>query len=254
MIFFFFNKMSNNFDLSFKINKFLLQTNFKKLKIKINENKMNYDIYKKEIEIKKYSNLIYMEFDIFNKSSYFLDISNNIDNINVEIEIIRIPLKKTKREIYRLVVTPLYFENLKPFKYESNIFEFAEINRNINNDIKYFYNFMKKIILKMNELKFNLLYNKFTTELEEEKIKLESIIFKKFYDTENCCICIEETTCKTICNHTICLKCYNSLVNKSDTDIIKCPICRNILRDYNFDLEDEEEYGDEDEDEEGDEY
>ena len=34
-------------------------------------------------------------------------------------------------------------------------------------------------------------------------------------DDSKCCICMEETTCKTICNHSICLKCYGSLIEKS---------------------------------------
>jgi hypothetical protein len=39
--------------------------------------------------------------------------------------------------------------------------------------------------------------------------------------TEECCVCLEETTTKTNCGHTICVPCWNQIKK------IQCPLCRN---------------------------
>jgi len=240
-----------NFDFDFnrqnderkKITKFLKKKYFKEVINKLKDQIYN-KTHKELFEIKEYADIIYAEFDPFTETSYFLDVSNKIDDLYVEIEIIRKPFKKSNRVHYKLIITPFYYENLKPFKNQNSIFEYIEVNSNINYDMKYFYNFMKTIIFKMKELKFDKLYNKLTTILESKKINLECNIFKDFYDKEDCCICMEETTCKTICNHSICLKCYGSLIEKSTklNEIVNCPICRKTLRtSYDFDDEEEDE-------------
>ena len=266
MIFFFNIKMSLfgstfdindcNFNFDFikqndeknKITKFLKKKYLKKIIENLRDNKIYEETHKDLFKIKEYANIIYAEFDPFAETSYFLDVSNKIDDLCVEIEIVRKPFKKSKRVHYKLIITPFYFENLKPFKQQNPIFEYTEVNSDINRDMKYFYNFMKTIIFKMKELKFDKLYNKLTTTLESKKINLECNIFKDFYDKEDCCICMEETTCKTICNHSICLKCYGSLIEKSTklNATVNCPICRKVLRtpynidDFDVDEEDEE--------------
>jgi hypothetical protein len=48
-------------------------------------------------------------------------------------------------------------------------------------------------------------------------------VFKKFFHTEDCSICFEDTKVKTICNHYCCHKCMEK--------IKICPICRRDLYD-----------------------
>jgi hypothetical protein len=40
---------------------------------------------------------------------------------------------------------------------------------------------------------------------------------------ERCCVCMDDTNCKTNCNHIVCTTCVNQLIDK------KCPICRRII-------------------------
>jgi hypothetical protein len=58
---------------------------------------------------------------------------------------------------------------------------------------------------------------------------------------KDCCVCAEETTNKTTCNHPICIVCLSRL-NKQ-----KCPICRSTI--YPED-DDSSEYDDDDSDDE----
>lgn len=241
-----FQNHSNNLN---KITLFQKKKYFKIIVQKIKDNKIYEQIHKENFQIKQYSNIIYAEFVPFQETSYFLDLSNKIDNLDVEIEISRKPFKSKKNQKiqYKLSISPLYHANLKTF--ENNypiIFLYQEVNININNDINYFYRFMKTIINKMKELKFNNLYNRFTTTLEEKKINLESQIFENFYDKDDCCICMEKTTCKTICEHNLCLKCYGSLIKKSNLNVT-CPICRKSFKNELISsLEDDEFDDDED--------
>jgi hypothetical protein len=44
-------------------------------------------------------------------------------------------------------------------------------------------------------------------------------------DYEPCCVCMEETSTKTVCNHPLCVECINEL--KKDV----CPMCRHCVCD-----------------------
>ena len=72
-------------------------------------------------------------------------------------------------------------------------------------------------------------------ELVESKVytlsKLEESIIP-YSEDEKCCVCFENTSDITLCNHSICLTCRETSIINSHLD---CPICRNsnILRYYN---------------------
>ena len=53
-------------------------------------------------------------------------------------------------------------------------------------------------------------------------------------EINSCIICMEINMNDIIfdCNHTICLICYERMLNAYD--IVKCPICRNIIDDNNI--------------------
>jgi len=53
-------------------------------------------------------------------------------------------------------------------------------------------------------------------------------------EINSCIICMEINMNYIIfdCNHTICLICYEKMLNTYD--ILKCPICRNIIDDNNI--------------------
>ena len=60
--------------------------------------------------------------------------------------------------------------------------------------------------------------------LKEEKGEVLIFkIFKKFFQTEDCAICFEDTSVKTLCKHYCCHKCMEK--------IKLCPICRRDLYD-----------------------
>lgn len=54
-----------------------------------------------------------------------------------------------------------------------------------------------------------------------------------------CCVCYKETNIKTVCNHYLCIRCHNKIIeteqnkgysnNLLATNYIKCPICRDFL-------------------------
>lgn len=48
-----------------------------------------------------------------------------------------------------------------------------------------------------------------------------------FLSGEECCVCIEKTTCKTNCGHPVCLVCWGRLQNKYT--LFYCPICRSSV-------------------------
>lgn len=58
----------------------------------------------------------------------------------------------------------------------------------------------------------------------------------KLIDISSCIICMETNIDDIIfdCNHTICLICYEKMLNTYD--ILKCPICRKIVDDNKIDI------------------
>ena len=49
----------------------------------------------------------------------------------------------------------------------------------------------------------------------------------------NCIICLEDDNDMILfdCNHTICISCYEIMLNTYD--VVKCPICRHVIEDNN---------------------
>lgn len=81
-----------------------------------------------------------------------------------------------------------------------------------------------KMIEKLRNWRFNKLRNRF---VEGEQV------LEEFYDClvcpsikltfEECCVCLENTSGKTDCNHPLCLSCFTNLKKP------KCPLCRQSI-------------------------
>ena len=62
------------------------------------------------------------------------------------------------------------------------------------------------------------------TDFKNHKTKLNKIL-EKLSLVDICCVCLCITDNKTICEHSLCNKCYHKISNK------KCPLCRlNICK------------------------
>ena len=82
-----------------------------------------------------------------------------------------------------------------------------------------FYTYIIKQDFKYNSLFTYLCHEEDMTEL----LKIKELHIKLFGVDTECCVCAEKTQTKTVCNHTICQKCYIKLEKKT------CPICRKKL-------------------------
>tara|TARA_B100001094_G_scaffold128423_1_gene124475 strand:- start:15 stop:566 length:552 start_codon:yes stop_codon:yes gene_type:complete len=82
--------------------------------------------------------------------------------------------------------------------------------------IRFLIEFLQTI--KEKNLKFSKKCNKFIDNTNE------------YYDTNSecseCSICFDNTTLKSNCNHSICLKCFDKLLLIEKDKYFKCPICR----------------------------
>lgn len=72
-------------------------------------------------------------------------------------------------------------------------------------------------------------------EDEEEKEEEQN---EKVYETETCCICLENikktNTCTTKCGHQFCLTCLFDNINSSNDGKLDCPMCRKKV--YQMDM------------------
>lgn len=95
------------------------------------------------------------------------------------------------------------------------------------------YKTLKKAIDKIEIIKKE--YKLYNGELVDSNIyklsKLEESIVQ-YSEDEKCCVCFENTSDNTLCNHSICLTCRETSIINNYTD---CPICRrsNALNYYN---------------------
>jgi hypothetical protein len=83
-----------------------------------------------------------------------------------------------------------------------------------------------RAIVKMRDTMDQLYYfkplGKYLLKENKEEVLIFKV-FKKFFPTEDCSICYEDTKVKTLCNHYCCHKCMEK--------IKLCPICRRDLYD-----------------------
>lgn len=85
-----------------------------------------------------------------------------------------------------------------------------------------FSNAIKKMRDTLDELYYYKPLGKFVSK-ENNLAVLKYKVFKKFFQTEDCAICFEETSVFTHCKHYCCHKCMEQ--------IKICPICRRDLYD-----------------------
>jgi len=79
--------------------------------------------------------------------------------------------------------------------------------------------------------KYKILNGDLESPENYEELKLENCVLP-YGENERCCICYENTTDTTICNHAICFNCRENCILKQQ---LNCPICRNenIMQYYN---------------------
>ena len=81
----------------------------------------------------------------------------------------------------------------------------------------------KNIYEALKGIRYNKKYDSF---YDISKHECESCIFKDdFLDLEQCCVCHEDTSARTVCEHPLCFLCENMLKTTS------CPVCRGPLYD-----------------------
>jgi len=83
-------------------------------------------------------------------------------------------------------------------------------------------NLGKNIYEALKSIRYN---KKYDTFCDISKHEIESLVFKdEFMDLDKCCVCHEETSCRTIgCDHPLCFLCENMLKTNC------CPVCRAPL-------------------------
>jgi hypothetical protein len=129
---------------------------------------------------------------------------DTIDGIKVSFIIYKI------ESMLVLEITPTHY------KYTEHLKLFVENEAEFNTAIE--------------EIKY-LRFNKFLNVLCDCRVDRPNAQFYKRLDSSNikmkfdeCCVCLEETFGKTLCNHYICGKCENSLSGQI------CPMCRSEIK------------------------
>jgi hypothetical protein len=75
----------------------------------------------------------------------------------------------------------------------------------------------------LDSLKFNRMTSKFTSKPIVDWSFLESDTVK--LNCDKCCVCMETTTDKTDCGHSLCVPCYDKIKLDEDCSTL-CPLCR----------------------------
>jgi len=178
-----------------------------------------------------YFNNIYPGID--NVTSIFQTISN-IDFEELQI-IIKIYISKDYKNFFDLTSTQLKIGcsawldcnyNYINFDYPlQNIWIIYDISEGeeIFKDVIYSILFYAYIIKR--DFKYNSLLTFLNHEEDiEDLVNVKEIYIKLYGNDKECCVCGEKTQDKTVCNHTICQKCYTKLEKKI------CPICRKKFK------------------------
>lgn len=177
-----------------------------------------------------------------------------IDGLNV---CVKFEFKLHHNETYYMIIdvnpSKIYYKDDKRLYYRS-IFSSAVYNEVDNT---YNYNVFKRLIesffeelpkLKLNiEGTFTINGEPLCSNSEYKYITLfinEKIDGVEFIECDECCVCKEHTTTKTICRHILCLKCEDK-INEMSKRKPKCPICRQCIENYNGSDDEEEEDDDE---------
>jgi hypothetical protein len=140
--------------------------------------------------------------ELFKRKEFIIEMHMVIDGVGVSVHIdledrLRVESADTEQEMYR-----------DEEEYDVSSIELVsdailKVRSKLEN--LYYYKPMGKMLSKENTI--DLLTHK---------------VFKKFaMPTEDCCVCFEETSCSTKCNHFCCHKCLQK--------VNRCPVCRQDL-------------------------
>jgi hypothetical protein len=171
-------------------------------------------------------------YDIINKGEKYSTILHKIKNIK-DISV-RVKLSITKNIITLTIrhdhlTGKFCFDHYKMFLYDINLNEKNELQEEIKNGLVV----INKI---MSSLEFDKLYGSYYYgDREKEKInnKLNDIVYTseiygELVDIKNieCCVCTELTLTETVCNHPLCLVCWDKIINNGNKLKRICPLCR----------------------------
>jgi hypothetical protein len=101
-----------------------------------------------------------------------------------------------------------------------NIVIEGDFNNYNEDNIETIFNSFKKLKNKRLKRQFNKLLGSFAKPKERE---YHELLNKGFGGADICCVCHEETFCKTHCDHYICFVCRTNLRKKI------CPMCRTDI-------------------------
>jgi hypothetical protein len=170
-----------------------------------------------------------------------------LDNIPVTVTLIlyekdykTISLKIESSKIY--ISNDFDFDENGPENVEKYIYNNEEILK--DDDPKYTIEFIQEALTiinhKLSNIRFNKYYGKFsyktyetyeTPSFEDWKNYLNMSEVKLEFN--ECCVCLEMTTTKTHCNHSLCYYCWSKLNYSESEEIneetLKCPYCRDDI-------------------------
>lgn len=153
-----------------------------------------------------YENLII--YHCKNKSDYGFDIIKNIvNNYNNNDDLLIISLYYNNYDVLKFTLTLHVQTHIK-----DKVFKKACSNNNIN---------AVKIYNEYNRFKYRyVIVNDNIYGSINLLAKVKNMIFEDI-----CCICCEDSTCKTDCNHEMCIRCYKEIYLRNGT----CPLCRKPI-------------------------
>jgi hypothetical protein len=154
--------------------------------------------------------------------------TNNLENFAVQVRF----LTTTRRILMALDILPKKSaENGEGFAYDIQGNFDSFVNKFDDDDeilAMYMATKFEKLLELAGRLKFSKLSGVFyDTEMKmiSAQIAIEELSsVAGLCEYEQCCVCQDETKTKTLCGHTLCYECWDSLVLPS-----KCPLCRACI-------------------------
>jgi len=95
--------------------------------------------------------------------------------------------------------------------------------------IEYTKEMIIEILKNAKDIMSSLKFDRINGELKEkEELKLSNDDIEFFGTDDNeCCVCKEKTLTKTLCQHTLCYMCWETIYKNKKP---KCPLCRNSIK------------------------
>ena len=218
------------------------------------ESKVNYQKLFNELDdddIYALDKLTFYYYNFFKTKTKYLESTTiliepvkNIDDIPVKIQFYLIKnihdyITRESHSKIGINITISYRESINPRLYYM-LQNFSTTKFNIDDDDEFkniIYNclFYCHVIAKY--FKYNPMLKYLNHEDDiNELVDIQKSIIHLYGNKSECSVCLEQTISTTICNHSLCQKCFSKLNKKN------CPLCRNLLTDDSIDYyEDEEE-------------